>query len=159
MLQEKQYDHYTCLAQLYDTQDLNYPVVMPSSNEQRIGAIAESKFITDCLERDFEPHLPVTPMPWDFIVHCPAGDLKVQVKCTSCRAKEGCFVVNTSSGQSNKEHVSDLVDVVACYVSPIDTWWMMPQSDVTSKTVKLYEEHNTKSKYKKYQNNWSIYYK
>jgi hypothetical protein len=159
MLQEKQYDHYTCLAQLYDTQDLNYPVVMPSSNEQRIGAIAESKFITDCLERDFEPHLPVTPMPWDFIVHCPAGDLKVQVKSTSCKMTEGCYIVNTSSGQANKEHVSDMVDVVACYVSLIDTWWMIPQSDVTSKTVKLYEQHNTKSKYKKYQNNWSIYYK
>lgn len=159
MLQELQYDFYSNLAQLYDTQDLTYPVVMPSSNAQRIGAIAESKYITDCLERDFEPHLPVTPMPWDFIVHCPAGDLKVQVKSTSVRSNEGCFFINSSSGHTNKEQVSDMVDIVACYASLIDTWWMIPRSDLTSKTIKLYEQHNTKSKYKKYQNNWSQYYK
>lgn len=159
MLQELQYDSYTSLAQLYDTQDLTYPVVMPSSNAQRIGAIAESKYITECLERDFEPHMSVTPMPWDFIVHCPAGDFKVQVKSTSVRIKGGYFFINTGSGSANKEHVSDKVDIVACYTSPIDTWWMIPRSDLTSKTIKLYAEHNTKSKYKKYQNNWSQYYK
>ena len=159
MLQELEYDFYSNLAQLYDTQDLNYPVKMPSSNEQRIGAIAESKFITDCLERDFEPHLPVTPMPWDFIVHCPAGDLKVQVKCTSVRTKEGNFNINSGSGTTKKTPIGSEVDILACYVSPIDTWWMIPQSELSSKTIKLYAEHNTKSKYKKYQNNWSQYYK
>ena len=73
IMDEVQYDSYTTLAYLYDTQDLT----MPSSNAQRIGAIAETRFIAECLERDFEPHTPTTPMPWDFIVHCPAGDLRV----------------------------------------------------------------------------------
>jgi hypothetical protein len=66
---ELEHDYYLSLANLYDTTDLN----MPSSNAQRIGAIAESRFTTECLERNFEPHLPTTPMPWDFIVTCPAG--------------------------------------------------------------------------------------
>jgi hypothetical protein len=81
---EIEYDMYTTLANVYDTQDLTvdydwrqqYNDKMPSSNAQRIGAIAETRFIAECLERDFEPHTPTTPMPWDFIVHCPAGDLK-----------------------------------------------------------------------------------
>ncbi len=152
-MDEIQYDSYTTLAYLYDTQDLT----MPSSKAQRIGAIAEARFITECLERDFEPHTPTTPMPWDFIVHCPAGDLKVQVKSTSCN-KDRYYVVNTSCGQSNKEHIPNTVDVVAVYLAAINEWWMIPQSVVKSLTIKLYPDQPSKSKYKKYQNNWSIYY-
>src|SRR6056300_1917926 len=103
------YDWHLKVAELYDTVDLRFP--MPSSNSQRIGAIAESRFITECLERDFEPHIPTTPMPWDFIVHCPAGDLKVQIKSTSVRDKSA-YTVNSSCGASVKEHMSDDIDVV-----------------------------------------------
>jgi hypothetical protein len=153
-MDEVQYDMYTTLAYLYDTTDLT----MPSSNAQRIGAIAETRFITECLERDFEPHTPTTPMPWDFIVHCPAGDLKVQVKSSSCKTDKS-YNVNTGSGQTTKEHISDSVDVVAIYLSPINEWWMVPRHIITSVTVRLYPENPSKSKYKKYQNNWSVYYK
>ena len=152
-MDEIQYDSYTTLAYLYDTQDLT----MPSSKAQRIGAIGEARFIAECLERDFEPHTPTTPMPWDYIVHCPAGDLKVQVKSTSCN-KDRYYVVNTSCGQSNKDHIPNTVDVVAVYLATINEWWMIPQSVVTSLTIKLYPDQPSKSKYKKYQNNWSIYY-
>lgn len=147
-MDEIQYDSYTTLAYLYDTQDLT----MPSSNAQRIGAIAETRFIAECLERDFEPHTPTTPMPWDYIVHCPAGDLKVQVKSTSCKT-ERCYNVNTGSGSTAKEHMSDMIDVVAVYLSPIDEWWMIPRSVITAVTLRLYPENASKSKYKKYQNN------
>ena len=165
-MDELQYDSYTTIAHLYDSQDLTVPWdwkqqyqdTMPSSNSQRIGAIAEARFIAECLERGFEPHTPTTPMPWEYIVHCPAGDLKVQVKSTS--NKELSFYrVNTGCGTTTKETMSDIVDVVAAYISPLKQWWMMPRKAVTGLTIKLYPDTPTKSKYKKYQNNWSIYYK
>ena len=131
---------------------------MPSSEAQRIGAIAEYKFITACLERDFEPHLSITPMPWDCIVTCPAGLLKVQVKSTSVRRGQS-FHLTASVGCFNKTKMSTDVDVVACYAVPIDTWWMIPRKAFTGKTAKLNPETNSKSQYKKYQHNWSIYYK
>ena len=152
-MDEIQYDSYTTLANLYDTQDLT----MPSSNAQRIGAIAETRFVAECLERNFEPHTPTTPMPWDFIVHCPAGDLKVQVKSTASKILSH-YAVNTGTGTSTKEHMSDVIDVVAIYIAPLKQWWMMPRDVVTSKTIKLYPKNPSKSKFKKYQDNWSIYY-
>jgi len=152
-MDEIQYDSYTTLATLYDTQDLT----MPSSNAQRIGAIAETRFVSECLERDFEPHTPTTPMPWDFIVHCPAGDLKVQVKSTSVKHR-AAYQVNTGSGCTGKEHIPDIVDIVGVFIAPLSLWWMIPQSIITSKTLKLYPDTPSKSKYKKYQNNWSAYY-
>ena len=48
---EIQYDWHLKVAELYDTVDLTLP--MPSSKAQRIGAIAESKFITET-DRDWE---------------------------------------------------------------------------------------------------------
>ena len=164
-MDEIQYDSYTTIAHLYDTQDISVPWDwkqhyqdnMPSSNSQRIGAIAETRFVAECLERDFEPHTPTTPMPWDFIVHCPAGDLKVQVKSTSTKVRNH-YAVNTGTGTGTKEHMSDVIDVVAIYIAPLKQWWMMPRNAVTSKTIKLYPINPTKSRFKKYQDNWSIYY-
>ena len=152
---ELAFDWHLKVAELYDTVDLTLP--MPSSKAQRIGAIAESKFITECLERDFEPHQPTTPMPWDFIVTCPRGMLKVQIKSTSTTDKN-CYSCVTSTGCKGKEHMSKDIDVVGIYVQPIDEWWMIPRKLVTSKTIKLSPAPNSKSKYKKYHNNWSIFY-
>jgi hypothetical protein len=163
---ETQYDYYLNLAHLYDTIDLEVPWdwrkqhvqnYMPSSNAQRIGAIAESKFQTECLERDFEPHMPATPMPWDFIVTCPAGMLKVQVKSSSVRDGQ-CYSVVTSSGCKGKLKMSNEVDIVACYIPPENMWWMIPRYDLGGKTIKLNPEPTSKSRYKKYQENWSIFY-
>lgn len=131
---------------------------MPSSNAQRLGAIAEARFAVECLERDFEPHLPATPMPWDFIVTCPSGDLKIQVKSTGVKQPGDFYNIITSSGHTMKERMSQEVDVVACYASPIANWWLIPRRVITGKTVKLYNEPTTRSIYKKYQNNWSPFY-
>jgi len=162
---ELQYDYYLSLAKLYDTIDLEVPwdwrqqqQDMPSSNAQRIGAIAESRFITECLERDFEPHVPTTPMPWDFIITCPAGTLKVQIKSTAKKYSSPYYQINTSTGCKNKDTMCDSIDIVGCYVAPIQTWWMIPRNEITGVSIKLNPEHTTKSKYKKYQENWSVYY-
>jgi len=139
---ELEYDWHLKVAELYDTVDLNLP--MPSSSSQRTGAIAEQKFITECLERNFEPHLPVTPMPWDMIVTCfPAKN------CYSCVTSVGC---------ENKDYMSHDIDVVGIYVVPEDTWWMIPRNEIQSKTVKLNPAPDSTSKYKKWQDNWSLYY-
>jgi hypothetical protein len=131
---------------------------MPSSSSHRLGFAAESRFITECLERDFEPHHPFTPMPWDFIVSCPAGDLKVQVKSTAVKQKEGFYNIITSSGHTNKEVMSREIDIVACYASPIETWWIIPRGVINGKTVKLYDNKSSRSIYKGYQENWMSFY-
>jgi len=101
------YDWHLKVAELYDTVDLRFP--MPSSNSQRIGAIAESRFITECLERDFEPHIPTTPMPWDFIVTCPAGTLRVQIKATSKKLSANTYGINSGSGHTRKAAMCETI--------------------------------------------------
>jgi hypothetical protein len=147
------YDWHLKVAELYDTVDLTY--TMPISKTQRIGAIAESKFVTECLERNFEPHLPTTPMPWDFIVTCPAGILKVQIKSTNHKSTSNTYAVNCNS-QNN--FMCDTIDVVGCYVMPENIWWMIPRKEIKGLGLKLNILPESKSKHKKYQENWSIFY-
>jgi hypothetical protein len=64
----------------------------------------------------------------------------------------------TSSGCTGKSKMSHDVDVIACYIAPEKMWWMIPRSELTGKTVKLNPEPTSKSRYKKYQENWSIFY-
>ena len=164
---ELEYDYYLSLANLYDTTDLDVSWdwknqhnnnEMPSSNSQRIGAISESRFITECLERDFEPHVPTTPMPWDFIVTCPAGILKVQIKSTTHKSSTNSYTVSTNKGVAHKASMCDTIDVVGCYVIPEDTWWMIPRKQIKALSIKLSVLPQSKSRYKKYQENWSIFY-
>jgi len=164
---ELEYDYYLSLANLYDTTDLDVSWdwknqhnnnEMPSSNSQRIGAISESRFITECLERDFEPHVPTTPMPWDFIVTCPAGVLKVQIKSTTHKSSTNSYALSTSTGLAQKAFMCDTIDVVGCYVIPEDTWWMIPRKQIKALSIKLSVLPQSKSRYKKYQENWSIFY-
>ena len=165
---ELEYDYYLSLANLYDTTDLDVPWdwknqhnnnEMPSSSTTRIGAIAESDFITECLKRNFEPHIPVTAMPWDFIVTCPKGVLKVQVKTTKSQDRDNSYNIATSSGRNNvKKHINKEVDVVACYIQPEQLWFLLPLKEVTGRTTRLSTDQTTKSKYQKYRENWSIFY-
>jgi len=153
---ELEHDYYLKVAELYDTVDLTFP--MPSSKTQRIGAIAESRFNTECLERDFEPHVPTTPMPWDFIVTCPAGTLRVQIKATGKKASANTYTIKSSTGCKGKSAMCDSIDVVGCYVLPEKMWWLIPRGHIKGLSLKLNILSDSKSKHKKYQENWSIFY-
>ena len=163
---ELEHDYYLSLANLYDTTNLDVSWDwkhqhnnMPSSSTTRIGAIAESDFITECLKRNFEPHTPVTAMPWDFIVTCPKGVLKVQVKTTNRQARDNSYNIGTSTGRDKlKKHIKKEVDVVACYIQPEQLWFLLPLKVVTGRTTRLSTDQTTKSKYQKYRENWSIFY-
>ena len=165
---ELEHDYHLSLANLYDTTNLDVPWdwknqhnnnEMPSSPSNRIGAIAESDFITECLKRNFEPHPPVTAMPWDFIVTCPRGILKVQIKTTACESRDKSYNIATSTGRAGvKKHINREVDVVACFIQPEKLWFLIPLKEVTGRTTRLSVDQTTKSKYQKYRENWSVFY-
>tara|TARA_R110000868_G_scaffold46496_4_gene153502 strand:+ start:1577 stop:2107 length:531 start_codon:yes stop_codon:yes gene_type:complete len=170
LTQEVEFDYYLSLANLYDTTNLDVSWDWKSEHQtnnkmqstQRIGAIAESQFISSCLIRSFEPHQPTTPRSWDFIVDCPKGLLKVQVKSTSkttAGAKsETSYKISACTGSKVKKPIGKEIDVIACYIQQEDVWFLIPQADKVGVTIRLYTEQSSKSKYQKYRENWSIFY-
>ena len=167
---DEQVEVDTCLALAwaYDTQDLRVPWDWKEQQQQRTmvskqqqqGAVYESEFRTECLRRGFEPHDPTVPQAWDFIVLCPAGTLRVQVKGTEHRSEYGSYKLTTSSGFRVKKVIDrNKVDVVVCYIDPEKTWYVIPNDKPLPKTVKLMAGNKrSASKYEKYRDNWSPFY-
>ena len=167
---DEQVEVDTCLALAwaYDTQDLRVPWDWKGQQQQRTmvskqqqqGAVYESEFRTECLRRGFEPHDPTVPQAWDFIVLCPAGTLRVQVKGTEHRSEYGSYKLMTSSGFRVKKTIDrNKVDVVVCYIDPEKTWYVIPNDKPLPKTIKLMAGNKrSASKYEKYRDNWSPFY-
>ena len=167
---DEQVEVDTCLALAwaYDTQDLRVPWDWKGQQQQRTmvskqqqqGAVYESEFRTECLRRGFEPHDPTIPVAWDFIVLCPAGTLKVQVKGTESPSEYGSYKLMTSTGFRVKKAIDrNKVDVVVCYIDPEKTWYVIPNDKPLPKTIKLMAGNKrSASKYEKYRDNWSPFY-
>lgn len=125
------------------------------------GTIFETEFTAEALRRGFLPHHPVTPVPWDFIVDCPAGLLKVQVKGTINHSDDGSsYKVMTSSGRNNvKKAIGSEVDVIACWIDVPRVWYILPTSVQVAKCVRLAANNKrSTSKYEKYRDNWAPFY-
>ena len=75
-----------------------------------LGGTYEAEFEAEALRRGFIPHRPTLPVAWDFLVDCPKGVLKVQVKGTSVVSSENgdnSFKVMTSQGTNKKKVIGD----------------------------------------------------
>lgn len=127
-----------------------------------LGSIYEAEFEAEALRRGFIPHRPTLPVAWDFLVTCPKGILKVQVKGTSSPSTDpgdSSFKVMTSQGSNKKKNIGDDVDVVACWVDPVRVWYVIPTSAKPTKCVRLFAASvRSSSKYEKFRENWSPFY-
>ena len=130
----------------------------------RYGAFCESIFNTECLKRMFEPHQPVTPAAHDFIVDCPAGLLKVQVKGTRSRDAskkvETYHVMARHGGTANQTRIMDeAIDILAVFIEPVPCWYIIPRSEVSNKSLRFYPNPSRSiSKWEQYKDNWSPFY-
>ena len=127
-----------------------------------LGGIYEAEFEAEALRRGFIPHRPTLPVAWDFLVDCPKGVLKVQVKGTSTVSSEGgdnSFKVMTSQGSNKKRTIGEEVDVIACWVDPVRVWYIIPTSAKPTKCVRLFAATpRSSSKHEKFRENWSPFY-
>lgn len=167
MNEQVEVDTCLALAWAYDTQDLRVPWDWKEQQQQRTmvsktniqGAVYESEFRTECLRRGFEPHDPTVPQAWDFIVTCPAGDLRVQVKGTEVKGEYGSYKLMTCTGSVVKKSIGNEVDLVVCFVDPEKAWYVLPNTIKIPKTIKLMAGNKrSSSKYEKYRDNWSPFY-
>jgi hypothetical protein len=127
-----------------------------------LGSLYEAEFEAEALRRGFIPHRPTLPVAWDFLVDCPKGVLKVQVKGTSAISSEpsdNSFKVMTSQGTFKKRAIGDEVDVIACWVDPVRVWYIIPTSSKPTKCIRLFAASpRSSSKYEKFRENWSPFY-
>jgi len=131
-------------------------------NPKRRGSQYESAFVTQALKRGLDILEPYGDyMPYDVMVQNGDGRiLRVQVKGTSSQIKgKPGYKVIAASGNTTKTPINpEEVDVLAAYVEPEDTWYLIPVKKLTG-NVSVYLNPNTKlnGRYEVWKEAWNVF--
>ena len=134
------------------------------------GTVYEFKFFSKILELGYDLFMPAGDnLPIDCIVQNGAGKLyKVQVKGTGSENREGSrnakskrYKVLAATGQSSKMSIDcTKVDILAAYVEPVDTWYIIPCLEIGAKSVWFYPHiEKSKSMTERYKEKWDLFKK
>jgi hypothetical protein len=103
----------------------------------------------------------------DMVVLNPAGRaFRVQIKGTALEgASDGASRPPMKNkfkicidGERRNTILATEVDVLACYISPRDTWYLIPMvKAVGLKTLAFFLQEDSESKWQAYRNNWDIF--
>ena len=95
------------------------------------GAWAEGVLETRVIALGFIPCRPCgIPAPYDFIIEREGLVVRVQVK-SAWQDKNGCWVFRTTGGSTDAPtYTSQRIDMLACLVVPLKTWYIIPVSEV-----------------------------
>lgn len=126
------------------------------------GTVYEYKFFAKILEKGYDLFLPAGDnLPIDCIVQNGAGKLyKVQIKGTASEnVKSKRYKVLAATGQSSKVSMDcTKVDILAAYVEPVDTWYIIPCLEIGAKSVWFYPHiENSKSMSERYREQWDLF--
>ena len=121
---------------------------------KRRGEWAEMRF----MQRAAELGLFVTKpwgdsAPYDFITDHQGHFLRVQVKCTIFQRGNSYKCHLDSNGEP---YDPGQIDVIAAYVIPTDTWYILPLAATGGQPDILLTPNRKKSKYARYQEAWHL---
>lgn len=135
---------------------------------KRQGTLYEQKFVVKALERGLEPHpCPGEYLPHDYLVTNAAGRVfKTQIKGTSMtcsnrgveKRRHVRYRITAGVG-SHKAHLDCAkIDVLAVFIEPEDTWYVIPCLKITGKGLWFYASNeNSKARYEKYKEDWDYF--
>ena len=131
-------------------------------NLKRRGSQYEAAFATQALKRGLDILEPYGDyMPYDLMVQNGDGRiLRVQVKGTGNQIKnKPGYKVIAATGNATKTPINpDEVDVLAAYVEPEDTWYVIPVVKLKG-NVSVYLNPNTKrnGRYEVWKEAWNVF--
>ncbi len=133
-----------------------------SSSAKRRGSQYESAFVTQALKRGLDILEPYGDyMPYDVMVQNADGRIqRVQVKGTNSQIKnKPGFKILAASGNATKTPINpEEVDVLAAYVEPHDTWYVIPVVKLNG-NIGVYLNPNTKQngRYEVWKEAWNVF--
>lgn len=107
---------------------------------KEIGELSELRFLAKAYSEGFVVSKPFGDnASYDFIVDHNGKLSRVQCKSTATLDKRNAYKICTTHGK-NKQilYLSEDIDVIACYVFPTDSWYIIPIDRVSTKTINLY---------------------
>lgn len=120
------------------------------------GPYAEIAFILKAIEKGINISKPLFDISkFDLIVNAKK-DYRVQVKSTRIKQLNGAYKFNTSCGNDKRLYREHEIDFVACYISSLDIWYILPIDSISSKTIRLYT-NNKDHEFDQYKERWDFF--
>tara|TARA_R110002012_G_scaffold320756_1_gene545410 strand:+ start:203 stop:625 length:423 start_codon:yes stop_codon:yes gene_type:complete len=136
-------------------------------HNKRPGAVYEYQFFAKAMALGLEIFIPAGDyLPQDCHVVNEKGKVfRVQVKGTRAPVGEGIykkkprFRLSTGSGVRSKESIKcENVDILAGYVAPLDTFYIIPCDKLTGVSTWVYpNDPADKHRFEKYRENWDAF--
>lgn len=125
--------------------------VLNTSNESRIGDVAEFLFDARAVQKGFIVNRPIhAGTIYDRVVECEGKFSKVQIKCTTKEHLSGGANIILKRN-NNQLYPKEMVDVFAVYVLYWDAWYLFKNEGQNSLYI-------TKKRWKDNLENWNIFY-
>ena len=103
----------------------------------------------------------------DCIVLNPAGrSFRTQIKGTACQGSDGAgrpipkdkFKILAGRGRGKTGISATDVDILACYIEPYDTWYIIPMVYAhEQRSLAFFLGIDTKSKWNPFRDNWDLF--
>ncbi len=130
------------------------------------GTAWEYDFVAQALSKGFDVYMPCGELPVDCMVVNSAGMIyRVQCKGTAHnnKTKSGNsdrYKIIAGTGSSSKTPIDcTKVDIVACYIAPEKTWYLIPCLAMDGHLSMWFypTQAGSKSKYARYKEDWSVF--
>ncbi len=137
------------------------------SPNKTAGTAWEYDFFARALERGLDVFIPAgDDLPVDCHIVNSAGTIyRVQCKGTAVNNKtvgeyHDRYKIIAGTGRSSKNPIDcTKVDVVACYIAPVKTWYFVPCLELEGSISMWFYPNNEKSKsrYARFKENWEVF--
>ena len=124
---------------------------MDKKYNKTIGIIAENLFINECTKRNisvFKNENDIGEI--DYIILTNGETFRIQVKSTNTIKKNTC----TISTKRTKNKIYTNIDIFACFIHPLNEWYLIPNSIVGERQSVCITKND--NKYIQFKNKWNI---
>ena len=121
------------------------------------GTASEILFRYLCLKKDVVASIPDVDngCGFDVITSYNGKLLKVQIKSTSYKEKNGYRAMASHGSNGKKSYTKNHCDIIAVHIVDIDTWYLIPIEEIKAKIIKLYPD-KLNHRYSKYKSAWHL---
>lgn len=132
------------------------PSTIPNTELKNLGQVAEMAFQLHATLHGFIVNKPFgESSKYDFITDWSGNLVRVQVKSVTFQ-KNGVYKVMVAHGKEKAKYDSTHCDVIAAFVVPEKTWYIIPVNEVEARDLNLRPHKESNGKYEKYKEQWDM---
>ena len=125
-------------------------------NNRDVGFVSEAAFIYAAMKRGIQISRPMFDSAHFDLIATNSNIHRIQIKSTNTIIGDNTYRIATNYGaNSRKRYTENEIEIIACHLIPIDTWYIVPVSKIITQTIRLYP-NKLDNRFNKYKERWNL---